>query len=182
MEIRAFQGLPDLEIRSEAGERVIKGLALRWDTEYKIHAGLTEGWRSGSFDHVLPAFGAVKLSREHISLGGKLIGSGISAKNDSAGFYVEMSVAKTELGDETLALVENGALDSFSIGFNQSSFISENTRGRKIHWRNKADLVEVAVVLLPAYPDAKISLREDQFSKIDEILAKHDGYLNYPVL
>lgn len=158
--VRAFT--PDLEVRSSAKGRTIVGIAVPWDVEQLIDDGITdvEGFRRGAFDHQLDAWHRVKLSREHITRGGQLIGRGLLARNDAAGLYVELAAARTLAADETLALVEGGALSNLSIAFRDR----KTTRGRStaypghgVEWRTKADAAEVAIVLEGAYGDLALA-------------------------
>lgn len=152
--VRSWQ--PDLEVRSTAKGRSIVGIAVPWDVEEEIDPYLVEGFRAGAFDHQFGAFHRIKLSREHITLGGQLIGRGMEARNDAAGLWVQMLVARTPLGDETLALVEDGALSHLSVGYlarQSRPAPSTRYRGRDTQWRLRGDLVEVAVVLEGAYGD-----------------------------
>lgn len=146
---RAFQ--PDLQVRSRGDGRTVYGIAVPWGTPQKINQRLTEQFASGAFDHQLRAANRVKFSREHVTLGGTLIGALTDMRNDAAGLYVEARVSKTPIGDETLELVRDGALDQLSIGFVQprtrrvDGTVTEVTR---------ANLTEVAVVLSGAYADS----------------------------
>jgi len=155
LQIRSFT--PDLEVRSSAKGRTVVGIAVPWDVETELDPYLIEGFRRGAFDHQLEAFYRVKLSREHIIKGGILIGRGLQARNDAKGLYVEMLASRTAVGEETLQLVQDGALADLSVAFwprQQTKAPSLLIRGRDAVWRTKGQLEEVAVVLEGQYARA----------------------------
>lgn len=139
---------PELEVRSGGDGRTIFGIAVPWGRPQRIDASLTEQFRSGAFDHQLRAPGRIPYAREHLKLGGTLIGSTILMRNDALGLYWEGRVSKTAAGEETLELVKDGALPELSIGFR------ERQNGRlpgNIVERVKAEIFEVASVLEGAF-------------------------------
>ena len=143
---RAFT--PDLEVRSDGDGRTIRGIAVPYNQPVRIDSRLVEQFAPGAFNHQLRAAHRVRLAREHLDLGGTLIGRGVLMRNDPAGLYVEMRVSETPIGDETLALVKDGALEDLSVGF-------QERRSRMIAGgiteRVKANLAEVAITLAGAY-------------------------------
>ncbi|GAA1549910.1 hypothetical protein GCM10009804_03110 [Kribbella hippodromi] len=143
---RAFT--PDLEIRSDGDGRTIRGIAVPYSQAVRIDARLTEQFARGAFNHQLRAANRVKLARGHLPMGGSLIGRATLLRDDAAGLYAELRVSETPLGDETLALVKDGALTDLSIGFRERK--NRNLPGG-ITERVKADLSEIGVVLEGAY-------------------------------
>jgi uncharacterized protein len=150
--IRTFT--PDLEVRSAAkgGDgRTIFGIAVPYDSPQRIDDDLIEQFARGAFNHQLKAANRVRLSREHVQLGGALIGTTTLLRDDAAGLYWEARASKTPLGDETLELVKDGALSHLSIAFRERQ--NRRVPGTRITERVTADLGEVAVVLQGAYGD-----------------------------
>lgn len=142
----------DLEVRSAAkgGDgRTIYGIAVPYAAPQRINEELTEQFARGAFNHQIRAANRVRLSREHLTLGGALIGRATVLRDDAAGLYFESRASKTPLGDETLELVRDGALNHVSIGFRER----RNRRLGHITERVTADLVEIAVTLDGAYGD-----------------------------
>jgi phage head maturation protease len=90
----------------------------------------------------------VKFAREHVLLGGEIIGAASLLRDDAAGLYVELRAARTSKGDETLELVKDGALDQLSIMFREAK--NRRLAGGVVE-RVAADLREVAVVMEGAY-------------------------------
>ncbi|MEU5721577.1 HK97 family phage prohead protease [Micromonospora sp. NPDC047738] len=139
---------PDLEVRSGGDGRTIYGIAVPWEAPQRIDDKLTEQFARGAFNHQLRAANRVRVAREHVTLGGTLIGAMQTMRDDAAGLYVELRVSRTPVGDETLELVRDGALRDLSIGFRER----QNRRlSGGILERVSADLFEVAVVMAGAY-------------------------------
>jgi HK97 family phage prohead protease len=146
---RAFS--PDLEVRSGDGTgRTVYGIAVPYNAPTRINAHLTEVFVRGAFDHQLARPGRVKFAREHLPLGGVLIGAATLLRDDARGLYTEFRVANTEAGNDTLELLRAGALDELSIGFVEVPAMNRNVGGGVVE-RRRADLREVAVVLEGAY-------------------------------
>jgi HK97 family phage prohead protease len=143
---------PDLQVRSGGDGRTIYGIAVPYNRPTRIDAHLTEMFTRGAFKHQLRAASRVKFSREHVLLGGTLIGRADMLREDAAGLYGEFRVSKTPVGDETLELVRDGALTDLSITFREHANGNRRMRDGTVN-RVKADVVEVAVVLEGAYGD-----------------------------
>lgn len=148
-EYRTFT--PELEVRAakDGGDgRTIVGIAVPYGRAQRISSQLTEQFAAGAFDHQLRAAPRVPFAREHMSLGGTLIGKTVMLRNDAAGLYGEWRVSKTPAGEETLELVKDGALSDLSIGFRerQNRRLNDGTIERV-----SADLREVSVVMEGAY-------------------------------
>jgi uncharacterized protein len=139
---------PELQVRSVGDGRTIFGTVVPYNAPARIDDNLVEQFTRGAFSHQLNAPQRVKLAREHVLLGGRVIGAGSLMRDESRGLYMELRVSKTPVGDETLELVRDGALDQLSIMFADRK--SRQLAGG-ITERVRADLYEVAVVLQGAY-------------------------------
>lgn len=140
---------PELEVRSGGDGRTIYGIVVPYDAPTRIDHNLVEAFVRGVFSHQLREPHRVKLARDHVLLGGALIGAGTEMRDDAAGLFMALRAAKTPAGDETLELVRDGALDQLSIMFRDR----QNRNRSGVTERVKADLVEVAVVMQGAYGD-----------------------------
>lgn len=141
---------PDLEVKPGGDGRTIYGIAVPYNAPTRIRENLVEEFVRGAFDHQINAPQRVKYAREHLLLGGTLIGALSAMRDDAAGLYVEMRASRTPAGDETLELVKDGALRDLSIWFNEKQ---NRTVARGVVQRVKAHLNEVASVLQGAYGD-----------------------------
>lgn len=156
--------MPDLEVRARGDGRTIVGIAVPYDRPQYIDRELIEQFARGAFnDQIRAAVGKVPgvgmpanrvpFARDHLPLGGELIGATKLLRDDAAGLYGEWRVSATPAGDATLELVKDGALWQLSIGFR------EGTNRRLpdgVTERVTAELREVAVVLEGAYHDAAV--------------------------
>lgn len=145
----------DLSLRAAGGGadgRTIFGRAVPYNTPQFIYDGLTEEFVSGAFDHQLDPGAAqrVRAAREHVQLGGMLIGAARSLEDRPDGLYFEARISKTVAGDETLELVRDGALRQVSIGFRERPHGNRRTASNVIQ-RTAADLFEIAFVMEGAY-------------------------------
>jgi HK97 family phage prohead protease len=145
---------PLLEVRSAAkgGDgRTIEGIAVPFLRRQRIDHALTEQFAPGAFDHQIRAAHRIAFTRDHMSQGGTLIGRATELRNDALGLWGAFRVSATAAGDETLALVADGALSELSVGFRAQK---DHTEPDGTITRVRADLVEVSVVLAGAYGSA----------------------------
>lgn len=140
----------ELQVRASGDGRTIYGIAVPYGVQVRIDDGLVEEFARGAFNHQLNAPNKVKLAREHILLGGELIGAASLLRDDPVGLYTELRAAKTPKGDETLELVRDGALNQLSIMFQERR--NRRLAGGVVQ-RVQAHLGEVAVVMQGAYGD-----------------------------
>jgi uncharacterized protein len=149
---RAFT--PDLEVRSGGDGRTVYGIAVPYNAPTRIDEQLVEQFARGAFNHQIDKPQRVKFAREHVMLGGSLIGAATMLRDDAAGLYVELRTARTPTGDETLELIRDGALDQLSIMFREG----RNRRlGGGVTERTQADLREVAIVFEGAYGEKAVA-------------------------
>jgi HK97 family phage prohead protease len=139
---------PDLEVRAGGDGRTVFGIAVPWNAPTRIDDVLVEQFARGAFSHQLRSASRVKFEREHVELGGTLIGALSLMRDDPAGLYVEMRASRTPVGDETLELIKDGALDQLSIKFRERQ---NRKLAGGITERVRADLAAVAVVMEGAY-------------------------------
>lgn len=157
MLIRSLEDWADLEVRVKGDEGVVEGIAVPWDRPTRIDSILTEEFARGAFDAQLRRPSSVFLARGHMPFGGSPIGRLVEMRNDSAGLWVSAKVSRTAVGEETLVLLRDGVLDSFSVGFveGQNAVRQDAALGR-VTRRQTAGLREVAIVPNPAYQGAKV--------------------------
>lgn len=151
---RAFT--PDLEVRSGGDGRTVQGIAVPYEVEQRINAGLTEVFVRGAFNHQLRAAHRVPFTRNHLPHGGDLIGRTTALRDDAAGLIGEWRVSKTPKGDETLELIKDGVLSQLSIGFRETAN-GTRRRGNGTVEYTKTNLAEVAVVLEGAYGEGAVA-------------------------
>lgn len=180
---------PDLEIRSrgQGGDgRTVVGIAVPYGRAQRIDASLTEQFAMGAFARQVDAIRSgkshparVPFTREHMSLGGVLIGKTVDLREDAAGLYGEWRVSATAAGDETLELLRDGVLTDLSIGFREG----HNRRlANGVIERVTAHLSEVAAVLQGAYGEgalvSAVRAADDTAADAAERLAQARGILS----
>jgi hypothetical protein len=141
----------DFEIRaSNSDTREVSGVAVPFNDTIDIGGGMKEKFAPGAVD--LNA--NVKLFRDHKDI----IGVVTNMSEDEDGLNITAKISETSLGNETLNLVKDGAIRSFSVGFIPVTDVKDgNTIIRK-----KVDLKEVSLVAFPAYDKAEVlSVREE---------------------
>jgi HK97 family phage prohead protease len=145
----------DMEFRADGPKREFEGIAVPWDVEIDVDGWAFEVWRSGAFNHQIPAARRIKAANGHIPLGGDLIGSLREMRNDTKGLYVRGKITEgVRAGDEALALMDDKSLDELSIGFYRvpgGDSVTRKSDGRPLYEMRKADLFEVALVPFGAY-------------------------------
>lgn len=144
---------PDLVENRSAGAgdgRTFHGIVVPYDKVQVINPHLTEVFRRGVFRHQLKAAHRVKVGRDHAVHTGGLIGRFLELREDASGLYGSFRISPTPLGEETIQLIRDGALDQLSVGFYARQ---DRTMQDGVVERLKADLVEVSVVVQGAYGD-----------------------------
>ena len=139
------------EIRAtDAEKREVSGMAVPYNDTIDIGGGWSERFEKGAVD--LNA--NVKLFRDHEDI----IGVVTEMEESDEGLLIRAKISETVLGNETLNLVKDGAIRSFSVGF--IPVIDE--KKEKTIIRKKVDLKEVSLVAFPAYEKAEVlSVREE---------------------
>jgi len=167
----------DLSLRSSAAGgdgRTIFGIAVPYDAPQYIHDGLTEEFARGAFDHQLRAANRIRLSREHVQLGGTMIGAVRKLEDRPEGLYFEARVSDIVAGNETLELVKDGALRQVSIGFRERPHGNQRTPAGGVR-RTAADLFEIATVMEGAYGELAELAGVRSAAHIDPAVAARHG-------
>lgn len=155
---RAFAA--DIEIRSTfGGGRTVAGIVAPFNSPATISDDLgtyVETIAPGAFARTITerGVGRVKLLTLHDRTL-LPIGKAMVLREESAGLYGEFNIAMTDRGDEAIALISNGAIDSFSIGFRsiRDRWNARRTERTLLEIR----LDEVSLVWQPAYEAARIT-------------------------
>ncbi len=139
------------EIRAtDAEKREVSGIAVPFNQTIDIGGGWSERFEKGSVD--LNA--NVKLFRDH----NDIIGVVTEMEESDEGLLIRAKISETVLGNETLNLVKDGAIRSFSVGFIP---VKDEKKDNTII-RKKVNLKEVSLVAFPAYDKAEVlSVREE---------------------
>ena len=151
---RLVRTFPDLAIRAAGDGRTVVGCAVPFDRPTDV-GGYIESFTRGAFARTIAERGAarVKVLAQHASTF-LPIGRAAVLREDPAGLHVELKISRTQLGDEVLALVEDGALDGLSVGFVPIRAVHNPSTG--VVERTEVRLDEISVVSFPAYDGARV--------------------------
>ena len=145
-----FVAVP-VTLDAAAGEdspRTITGVAVPWDTPAVVSGGQKVQFLRGAFDvNQKPA----KLIENHDM--SQLRGVVSELVDDESGLLFTAKFAKTTASDQAIELVKAGAYDSVSVGAVPTKF---KYKGDTMIV-SKANLVELSLVAIPAFPDAVIT-------------------------
>ena len=139
------------EIRAtDAEKREVSGIAVPFNQTIDIGGGWSERFEKGAVDLTAD----VKLFRDHEDI----IGVVTEMEESDEGLLIRAKISDTVLGNETLNLVKDGAIRSFSVGFIPVTDVKKD----KTIIRTKVNLKEVSLVAFPAYDKAEVlSVREE---------------------
>lgn len=138
----------NINIRSAQSDdgRTVEGIAVPFGK-------IIDYWGSKeTFDRdcVFQGIENAKLCYQH----GELIGRITSAEPRDEGLYIQARIADTATGRDVVSLLNDGALDSFSVGFIPVD--STCADDSITHYKN-VRLLETSIVSFPAYSEAKIT-------------------------
>lgn len=139
------------EIRAtDTEKREVSGIAVPFNQTIDIGGGWSERFEKGAVDLTAD----VKLFRDHEDI----IGVVTAMEESDEGLLIRAKISETVLGNETLNLVKDGAIRSFSVGFIPVTDVKQD----KTIIRKKVNLKEVSLVAFPAYDKAEVlSVREE---------------------
>jgi HK97 family phage prohead protease len=163
--IRAFAGEA---VRADRTGRTIAGIIVPFDTPARVSDGgapYMESFQYGSFTKTIAENPQrVKLLYQHNSL--EPIGRAVELREErGVGLYGEFQVSSVARGDQALELVNDGVIDSFSVGF---SGIKAEKRGG-VTVRTEVKLREASLVTFPAYDTARITAIRAALSDVGEL-------------
>lgn len=149
----------DIEIRSDGTGRTVHGIVVPYGQVARVSDGgapYQEMFAPGAFARDLLAragnYRGVKLLFQHNS--DTPIGRATDLHEDAAGLYGAFQVTpEASRGDEALALLRDGVLDSFSVGFRPM----EHDKREGVIVRTRAALREASLVTFPAYAGASVA-------------------------
>lgn len=152
-----------LERSSSSDGRTIVGLCAPFGVEtagFVVEQGIPyrELFRPGAFAKTIAERSKkVKLRIQHGKHALDTIGTATWLKEGSDGLVAGFHVSRTQLGDEVLELVRDGALDALSVGFRPiRPGPNERIAAGSLVERHEVALTEVSLVGEGAYEDARV--------------------------
>ena len=135
-------------------ERLVRGIAVPYDTEIELSPGFFETVAPGSFRAPSEEHTGIKLLWRHTDPIGVVEIIGESEK----GLEIQARIAATTLGDDVYELCKTGVIDRFSIGFIPEETEEKHDEDGNLHTRITAfTLREVSLVPWPAYEKATVT-------------------------
>ena len=107
----------------------------------------------GAFKSTLESGARVRFLYAHDAA--SVLGRPLALEEDSTGLLGLFKISKTRLGHDVHTLLQDGSLDSFSIGFLAKDFDYDEKAG--IRNLKAVDLLEISVVSLPMQPQALVT-------------------------
>lgn len=177
-----FPEVGDITVRDMA-KRELDVRVVPWGKVIETSNG-TEEFSRGAFDHVDPkSVFLMGLEHEaHFGLGQtgqpKMtrhpVGKGIASSNEDDGQHMTFRVAKTQRGDEVLALADEGIVTGVSPEFRPSTTVTrtETRNGRRHSVHVRADLTGLSTTYRPAYgaEAAVLAVRSEEVPTVEPVV------------
>jgi HK97 family phage prohead protease len=154
--------MADLEIRSAEltsvryADRVIELVVVPWESDAMVpHEGrmIRERFTRGAFAGLERRANRIRVNRDHQAE--RTVGRALTFHDRDDGLIAEVRIAQTALGEETLELANEGALDA-SAGFLPMPGGESWHERRTLRRISKAWLGHIALTPDPAYIDARV--------------------------
>jgi len=107
----------------------------------------------GAFRESLAGGRRVRFLYQHDAA--QILGKPLDLHEDDTGLFGRWRISNTPLGESVHTLLEDEALDSFSIGFRPGQYDRDHKTGTR--HLTAIDLFEVSLVAVPALPDARVT-------------------------
>lgn len=109
----------------------------------------------------------IPLLDTHDAKCGDVLGTVIDALEDDHGLWITAKLADTPGVEECRQKMQQGHLNKMSIGFFTLAQTFRQHNGEELRFIEKADLVEISVVAIPANPRANIVSVKNQETDVD---------------
>lgn len=148
-QVREFDTAIATRNASDGTGRSFTGLAVPFDDEIQLLPGLYESVAPGAISR-----NDGKLFWRHHELIGRIT----DARETEAGWLIDATISDTSLGRDALALLQDGAIDRLSIGFEPIAATETKDADGNLHIRHTSIRIrEVSLVPHPAYENAAIT-------------------------
>jgi HK97 family phage prohead protease len=143
-------------LAADASDRIIELLVVPYGVSAQVPWGdgrlVSESFARGAFSEAERSPSRVRINRDHDLK--RTVGKALDFQDDPIGLLGVLKIAATPLGDETLALAEDGCLDA-SVGYRPEPG-GEEWQGRSRVRIRRAHLGHVALTPDPAYEHARV--------------------------
>lgn len=169
--------VPLTELRFDAGTRRLSGRAMPYGETTRIGGppgvdpfGFEERFVYGAFarsisERVVP--GKVKFFGMHGRSAGHMpIGSVVAAREEPSGLFIDVEFAPTQAAADAIALVRSETMNGLSVGFGP---VQERVASDGVREVTEAVLIEVSLVDVPAYENARVTGVRSRLAELDEL-------------
>jgi len=153
-----------IELRTEGGKPPkIVGYAAVFDkiSEPLYEMRYREKIAKGAFKNSLAKSPDVRALVDHEP--GRILGrtkaGTLAVREDDAGLFVEINPPDTTVGRDTMESIRRGDVSGMSFAFRTIDDAWETRDGEELRTLKEIELVDVAVVTYPAYPDTSVAVR-----------------------
>ncbi|MBF4500229.1 HK97 family phage prohead protease [Savagea sp. SN6] len=156
--------IEDLSIDKKENSMTVEGYTLKWGSMSNPIATADgffyENFAMGAFDETLQNDEQLVLYGHDINqVLGRTSNNTALLVADEAGLHLTVDLPNTTLGKDVLELVKRGDIAGMSVGFIKQEDSFERVDGDIVRTINKAKLVEVSLVPMPAYDSSDVSQR-----------------------
>lgn len=124
--------------------------------------------KKGAFDEAIKGLKKLPMLRDHRNSVDYQLGSFTTFKVDSKGLYVEGKISKTAINEHTRKLIEDGHLDTLSMGGLFRYDDRPNKNGNSVI--AEVFLLEGSVVSIPANPKATFTMKSMSDYENDDLV------------
>lgn len=157
-----------LELKADFEARTISGYAATWDLD-RVNDRIRRGAFAKSIElrhkRAMEEFGRSRIrflwQHEHV------LGPLLDIKEDDIGLWVHGRISRTTLGNDTMELLRDGAIDQMSIGYNVPE--GKGIRRNGVRDLEEVDLHEFSIVIFPANTKANILTVKSAFGDRPEL-------------
>lgn len=158
--------MTDLEIRSatlaaDGENKKLVGYVVQWNKESEVLWGeYVERFAPNAFSDSLNSGKDVRalFEHDHTKLLGRTSSGTLMLEEDAVGLRFELSPPDTQLGRDLLVSVERGDIGGMSFGFRTIKNEWDFSVEPNLRTVQQAELVEVTVTSIPAYPDSSLEI------------------------
>jgi HK97 family phage prohead protease len=149
-----------VEIRADSDKRTLAGYAVVWDSDTTIGDYFVERIAKGAFSKALRGDVLALVNHDWGRVIGRTTSGTLRLTEDERGLKVEVDVPNTTDGNDVWELIERKDIDGMSFGFRATKQEWDDTGDLPKRTVLEAELYEVTVTPIPAYPDTSIGKRD----------------------
>lgn len=169
MNKREYRFVPARELRvskSDDGKRTLSGYAAVFNSLSEDLGGFREQIKPGAFTRCLRSNPDVSCLHEHDprqGLLGRTKSGTLRLSEDNIGLRFECDLPNTTLANDVAESIDRGDLDGCSFGFIAQDDDWSRSDGMTLRTLNDADVFDVTVTSMPAYPATSVQVRSRLF-------------------